>query len=333
MAQSNRIRAQGNRLGHIGTIPDTTRINQRDLAALAQIINRFSRLTDRRDARHAGIFGGKVRTSSGAAFHTVDVNGIRIAFYCHPHVVIDSRRTQFQLYRNLPIRGFANFLDLQRQIIRTQPIRMPCRRPLVDTRRQRPHIGHLVGHFLAHQVTTQTNLTTLANKEFTAIRQDKVVRVEAIARLNALIEPLGRVTALIRDHTPLARARCRTGHSSSTGERRFGFVGQSPEAHPRHIDRNIQFQGAFRARANHRLGFTFLAIPFDHEPRQRARQKGQIIPMGDLLEQRKPPHPIPAKFGLDMDIVHDARWKNKAVTDAVYIAVQRFFSRATISHF
>jgi hypothetical protein len=40
-------------------------------------------------------------------------------------------------------------------------------------------------------MATQPNLATLANEELTSIGENKMVRVKAIARLDALIKPLG----------------------------------------------------------------------------------------------------------------------------------------------
>ena len=127
MAYRNRISAKRNGLRHVCTVANTAGVNEADLTTLAKIINRLACLTNGRHAGHAGVLGGEVRASARAAFHTVDVDRIRVAFHGHPHVVVNSCRAQLELDRNLPIRGFADLLNFQRQIVRTQPVGVACR--------------------------------------------------------------------------------------------------------------------------------------------------------------------------------------------------------------
>ena len=81
---------------------------------------------------------------------------------------------------------------------------MARRRALVDAGGKRAHLGHLVGDLLAHQMAAQADLAALADEEFASIGEAQVMRVEAVARLNALIEPLDRVAALVGDHAAFA---------------------------------------------------------------------------------------------------------------------------------
>ena len=89
-------------------------------------------LTDRRHAGNTGIFGCQMRAGARAAFHAVNIDRIRVAFDRHAHIIIDPRCAQLELDRDLPIGGFADFLNLQRQIVRAQPIRVARRRTLVN---------------------------------------------------------------------------------------------------------------------------------------------------------------------------------------------------------
>ena len=68
-----------------------------------------------------------MRTGAGAAFHAVDVNRIGPGFCSHAHVIVDACRTQLELNRDLPIGGFAHFLDLEREIVRPHPVRVTRR--------------------------------------------------------------------------------------------------------------------------------------------------------------------------------------------------------------
>ena len=61
----------------------------------------------------------------------------------------------------------------------------------------------------------------------------------------------------------------------------FASKRQCTEGHSRDVDRDVQFDRLLRARANDHIGVALLAVTLDHEPGQRARQEGQIIPMRD----------------------------------------------------
>ena len=97
-------------------------------------------------------------------------------------------------------------------------------RALVDACRQRAHLGHLIRHLLTHEMASKTDFAALADKELAGIGEPQVMRIEAIARLNALIEPLHRIAALIWNHAAFARAGGRAGHGGATGERDLGLV-------------------------------------------------------------------------------------------------------------
>ena len=168
----------------------------------------------------------------------------------HAHVVVDPRCAQLELDRDLPVGGFSrNLFDLQRQIVRSQPVRMAGRRALIDTGRQRAHLGDLVGDLLAHEVTTQTDLAALADEKLAGVGQTQVMRIEAVARLDALIEPLGRIAPLVGDHAALARAGRRARHGGAARQRGLGLVGERAEAHAGDVDRDVELQGPLGTRA------------------------------------------------------------------------------------
>ena len=107
----------------------------------------------------------------------------------HAHVVIDAGRAELQLDRDLPIGGLANLLDLEREIVGPEPVGMARGRALVDARRQRAHFRDLIRDLLPHQMTAETDLAALADEELTGIGEPQVIRIEAVARLDALVEP------------------------------------------------------------------------------------------------------------------------------------------------
>ena len=191
-------------------------------------------------------------------------------------------------------------------------------RALIDTGGQGAHFGHLVGHLLAHQMAAEADLAALADEELAAVRQAQVVRVEAIARLDVLIEPLVREAPLIGDHAAFARAGRRARHGGAARQRHLGFIGQGAEAHAGDVDRNVEHDRLLGARPDHRLGLAFLAIALDHETGEGARQESQVVPVRDFLEQRETAHAVAAEFRLDMDVIDDFRCEDLALAKAVF---------------
>src|SRR2546421_369509 len=74
--------------------------------------------------RHADGAPADVWPGAGAALHAVDINAVGAGFGRHAHIVIHARRTQLELDRDLPVGGFTDLLDLEREVIGTQPVRM-----------------------------------------------------------------------------------------------------------------------------------------------------------------------------------------------------------------
>ena len=79
MADRDRVGAERQGLGHVAAVADAAGIDQRDLAALADLVDGAARLADGGDAGHAGILGGDMRAGAGAALHAVDIDGVGTA--------------------------------------------------------------------------------------------------------------------------------------------------------------------------------------------------------------------------------------------------------------
>ncbi len=333
MADRDRIGAERQRLRNVGAVADAAGIDQRDLARLAEIVQRLARLADRRHAGHSRILGREMRTGAGRAFHAVDIDRIRSALDRHAHVVIDARGAELELDRNLVIGRLANLLDLEREIVRTQPVGMARRRALVDAGGQRAHLRHLVRHLLAHEMSAEADLATLADEELAAIGQLQMVRVEAVARLDALVEPLRRIAPLVRDHAAFAGAGRCAGHGGSARQGDLRLERQGAEAHAGDIDRDVELQRPLGLGADQGLGQALLAIAFDHETGQRAGQEREVVPVRDLLEQREAPHAIAAELRLDMDVVHHLGGEDAALAQAVGVALRLLHRLGLRRHF
>ena len=58
---------------------------------------------------------------------------------------------------------------------------MARRRALIDSGRERTHLGDLIGHLLAHEMAAEADLAALTDEDFAGIRQPQMVRVESVA--------------------------------------------------------------------------------------------------------------------------------------------------------
>ena len=189
---------------------------------------------------------------------------------------------------------------------------MARRGALVDAGWQRAHLGHLVGHLLPHQMAAEPHLAALADEELARIREPQMVGVEAVAGLDALVEPLLGIAALVRDHAALAGACGGAGHGGAAGKRGLGLIRERAEAHAGDIDRDVEHQRALGIGPDHRRRYALLAVALDDEARERARQEGQIVEGRDVLEKREAAHPVAAELRLDVDVVDHLRRKDAA---------------------
>jgi hypothetical protein len=207
---------------------------------------------------------------------------------------------------------------------------MAGRRSLVDAGGKRAHLGDLVGHLLAHQVAAEADLATLADEELAAVGEAQMVRVEAVTGLDALIEPLGRIAPLVGDHAALARAGGGARHGGAPRQRRLGLVAERAEAHARDVDGNVEHDRLFRPRADDGLGLALLAVAFDDEARQRARQERQVVPVRDLLEQREAPHAVTPELRLDVNVVDHLGGEDPTLAQRAGVALWRLRCRRNL---
>src|SRR5438477_790554 len=139
---------------------------------------------------------------------------------------------------------------------------MARRRALVDACRKRAHLRDLLRHLLAHQMTAEPDLAALPDEELARVGQHQVMRVEAVAALDALVVPLGREVAFRRNHPALARARRRPGHRRAFRERHLRLERERAEAHTRDVDRDVELERLLREpRAEDGLRLALLAVP------------------------------------------------------------------------
>ena len=199
---------------------------------------------------------------------------------------------------------------------------MAGRGALVDAGGEAAHLRDLVGDLLPHQVSAEPHLAALADEELARVREHQVVGVEPVARLDALVEPLGRIAPLVRDHASLARARRRPRHRRTAGEGGLRLVGQRAEAHAGDVDRDVELEGDLRARADDRLRVALLAVALDHEAGQRPRKEGEVVPVRDRLEHGEAAHPVSPELGLDVDVVDHLPGEDPAPPENARVALR-----------
>ena len=256
----------------------------------------------------------------GAALGAVEIDDVRPALGRHAHVVVHARGAELELDRDLVVGRLPDLLDLQREVVRAEPVGMPRRRALVDPGRERAHLRDLLGDLLAHEVAAEADLAALADEELTGVREHEVVRVEPVPALDALVVPLRREVALRRDHPALPRARRRAGHGRTLRERHLRLERERAEAHAGDVDGDVELDRVLReARAEDGLRLALLAVALDHEPGQRAGHEHELVPVRDPLEHREAAHAVAPELGLHVDVVDDLRSEDPAVAEDVLV--------------
>ena len=256
----------------------------------------------------------------GPALGAVEIDDVRPALGRHAHVVVHARGAELELDRDLVVGRLPDLLDLQREVVRAEPVGMSRRRALVDPGRERAHLRDLLGDLLAHEVAAEADLAALPDEELTGVREHQVVRVEPVPALDALVVPLRREVALRRDHPALPRARRRSRHGRTLRERHLRLERERAEAHARDVDGDVELDRVLReARAEDGLRLALLAVALDHEPGQRARHEHELVPVRDLLEHREAAHAVAPELGLHVDVVDDLRSEDPAVAEDVLV--------------
>src|SRR5258708_562267 len=139
MADRHRLGAERQALGDVGAVADAAGHDQVYLVDQPDILERPAGFRDRGHQRDAGLLRRDVRPGPGAALGAVEVDGVGPALGGHPDVVVDPRRAELELDRHLVVGRLADLLDLQRQVVRPQPLRMTRRAAPVDPGGPRAH--------------------------------------------------------------------------------------------------------------------------------------------------------------------------------------------------
>ena len=140
------------------------------------------------------------------------------------------------------------------------------------------------------------------------------MRIESVTGLNTLVEPLGGISPLVRNHAAFTRTSRCSCHRRSASQSSFCFITQSTKTHAGYVNWNIQFQRTFGIWPNNCFGQTFLAVAFNHEACERAWKKSEVIPSWNVFEQGHPAHPVTSQLCFDVNVINYLGLVNEALT-------------------
>ena len=86
-----------------------------------------------RQRGNAGMLDKHLLRGGRAALHAVDHDDVGAGFDGQLHVARHASRPDLHVDRHLPVGDLPQFLDLDRQVVRAGPIRMPAGRALIDS--------------------------------------------------------------------------------------------------------------------------------------------------------------------------------------------------------
>ncbi len=104
--------------------------------------------------------------------------------------MLDPRGAELHVDRLFPAGGLAQLFNLDPQVVRPGPVRVPRRRALVDPGRQRTHASHPLADLLAKQHPTAAGLGSLADDYFDRVSRAQMIQGEPVPRWQALVHQL-----------------------------------------------------------------------------------------------------------------------------------------------
>ena len=204
LTDSHSICAHGQRLGHIGPGADTARDDELHLADHVQVFQRVHRLAQRCQRGDAHVLNETSLCRCGTALHAVDHHHIGTGMHRQLDVVECTGCAHFDVNRFFPIGDLTQLVDLDGQVIRSGPVGLAASGALVYAFGQGAHFGHARVDLLAQQHAATAGLSALADYDFNRVGAAHVVRVEAVARRQALVDQGFGGVALLAGHAAVA---------------------------------------------------------------------------------------------------------------------------------
>ncbi len=181
-ADGHGISAERQGLRHVGAVPDAARNDELHLAVHAEILQRLHGRANAGERRHADMLDEDFLRRRSTALHAIEHDDIGAGLHCKGRVVIGARTADLHVDRFFPVGDLAQFEDLDLKVVGAGPVGMTACRTLIDTLRQRSHLGDAVGNLLTEQHAAATGLGTLANDDLDCVAAAQIPRVHAVAR-------------------------------------------------------------------------------------------------------------------------------------------------------
>ena len=261
---------------------------------------------DRRQGRDADVLDEHVLRGRGAALHAVQHDDVGAGLRREGSVVVGAARPDLHVDGLLPVGDLAQLLELDREIVRTGPVRVAAGRALVDARRQAAHPGDPLGDLLPEQHAAAAGLGALADHHLDGVGPAQVVRVHAVAGGQVLVDQRLRVAPLLRGHAAVARGGRGPGEARAPAEGLLGVGREGAEAHAGDGHRGLQ---ADRLRgeavAQHHLGAAPLAVALQRVAADRGAEEQQVVEMRERALRAGAADVVDAGRGRPTDLRHD----------------------------
>ena len=250
------------------------------LSMHAEILQCLNRRPNAGERRLTDVFDKDILRCGGAALHTVKHHDIGTGLHSQCSVIIGTCAADFDIDRLLPVSELAQFKNLDFEIVRPGPVRMPAGRTLVDALGQRAHCGDAVRNLLAEQHTAATGLGALSDHNFDRVGTAQVARVHAVAGRQILIHENLRMAALFLCHAAVACRGRRAGERRATPERFLGIGRERAKTHASDSDWNFKLDRLFgKAGSKRHRSVAAFTIAFERITRNGSTEKQQIVEM------------------------------------------------------
>ena len=255
---------------------------------------------------------GRGRRSS---FHAVHDDDVGAGLGSQLHVVVDPSRAELHEDRHLPVGGLTQLLDLDDHVVRSEPVRVAGRAPLVDTGRKLPGRSDLCRDLGSQQHAARSRLGALPHRQLDPVGRAQMMDVEPVPARQHLVDEDPRVLALGWQHPSVPGGGRAARLPGTAGEGDLGVGGERAPAHARDHDGDVQLDRPLGVPgAEDRPGIAALAVPLQRDPCERAGQEGQIVERWQRPRPDRPEatEPVAPQLRLDLDIFHHLRRKDPA---------------------
>src|SRR5579863_4820856 len=322
----NGIRSQRQRFGSIHAAAYAAGNNQLHHTVHADFAQSSFCLDDGGQCWDAGMIHQDIRRSSRAALGSIQHDDVNARFDRQFYIIGHTRCANFDVNRDFPVGGFSQFFDFGNHIVGACPVGMAHGAALIDAGGQFTHSGNLFRNLLAQQHAARAGFGPLPDNDFQRVCHAHMMRVETVATRQNLINKLLGGFALGHQHAPVARGGRGANAGCSAAKRDFSVTRERAEAHTCDGDGRFQHNGFFReARAKQGFGGALLAIAFQRDAAERARDEGQFIERDEFFERAEATNAIAPQFYFDMHIFHHLWRPELPITNKWFILIHALF--------